>query len=326
MDNNLAPILSSSFGACELSLLAAGNQFYNQMWQQAAAQGITVTVSTGDSGSAGCDYNNGSFPQPAQSGLQVSGMASTPYNIAVGGTDFNDLNDYAAYWNTTSPTTNATLESALGYIPETTWNDSCTNAETFTITTSVTAEANCNALPSNYQNLIQTVGGGGGKSNCITGNGTNPGSCGQGYAKPAWQTGTGVPADNRRDIPDVSLFAADGVNGNFYLMCEADAPGSTGTCSTSNVVGIGGTSAATPSFAAIMALVNQRYGRQGNANWELYKLAGQGGSSCVSAPNPASSCVFYDVQSTPQGNAQVPRAARRIAGSPTTMTRTACFR
>ena len=304
VDNNLAPILSSSYGACELSMMAAGNQFYSQMWEQAAAQGITVTISTGDSGSAGCDNNSGSYPQPAQSGLQVSGIASTPYNIAVGGTDFNDLNDYAAYWNTTSPTTNATLESALGYIPETTWNDTCTNAESFSLTSSVTAEANCNALTGTNQDFIVTVGGGGGKSNCTNGDGSNPTTCGQGYAKPSWQNVTGVPADSRRDVPDVSLFAADGLNGNFYLICESDYNNS-GPCSASNVVGVGGTSVAAPSFAAIMALVNQQYGPQGNANWVLYKLAGQGSNTCVSVPNPASTCVFYDVQATPQGNSQV---------------------
>ena len=69
---------------------------YNTMWQQAAAEGITVVVATGDSGSAGCD--NPDANQPAEFGLAVSGEASTPYNVAVGGTDFNDLNNPTTYW------------------------------------------------------------------------------------------------------------------------------------------------------------------------------------------------------------------------------------
>ncbi|MBZ5503483.1 MAG: Ig-like domain repeat protein, partial [Acidobacteriia bacterium] len=271
VDNNLAPILSESFGYCEAGLGAAGNQFYSQLWQQAAAQGITVLISTGDSGAAGCDYS-ASFPSPAQYGLQISGIASTPYNVAVGGTDFNDLNNYAPYWNTTSPTTNATLESALGYIPEMTWNDSCTNSETFVLTGAPSAEPNCNSASLNAF-FVNTIGGSGGKSSCINGNGTTLSSCTQGYAKPTWQTGTGVPPDSLRDIPDVSLFAADGLNGNFYIICESDATGGA-PCSSSNFLGVGGTSASTPSFAGIMALVNQKTAaRQGNANYILYKLA-----------------------------------------------------
>jgi subtilase family serine protease len=268
IDNNLAPILSESFDACEASLGAAGNLFYSQLWQQAAAQGITVTISTGDSGAAGCDFS-ASFPSPAQNGLQISGIASTPYNVAVGGTDFNDLNNPLTYWSASNGTN---LVSALGYIPEMTWNDSCTNSETFILTGAVSAEQNCNSASLNPF-FVNTIGGSGGKSSCINGNGTTLSSCTQGYAKPTWQTGTGVPADSVRDIPDVSLFAADGLNGNFYIICESDATNGV-PCSSSNFLGVGGTSGSTPSFAGIMALVNQKTAaRQGNANYILYKLA-----------------------------------------------------
>ena len=84
VDNNLAPILSVSFGQCEAQLGSAANQHFNAMWQQAAAEGITVLVSSGDDGSAGCDT---STSQPATQGLQVNGIGSTPYNVSVGGTD-----------------------------------------------------------------------------------------------------------------------------------------------------------------------------------------------------------------------------------------------
>ena len=103
VENNLAPVMSESYGFCELGLGASGNQFFSNLWQQAAAQGITVFISSGDSGSAGCDVNQGNTPQPAQFGLAVSGYASTPYNVAVGGTDFNDAQNPTTYWNTTPP-------------------------------------------------------------------------------------------------------------------------------------------------------------------------------------------------------------------------------
>jgi len=100
VDNNLAPVLSASYSYCESSLGAARNQFHSSLWQQAAAQGITVLIGTGDGGSAECDYESGATPPaPARSGLAVNGVASTPYNVAVGGTDFGDLTSAATYWS-----------------------------------------------------------------------------------------------------------------------------------------------------------------------------------------------------------------------------------
>jgi subtilase family serine protease len=116
VDQNLAPIMSESYGECELGIGTTGNQFYNALWQQASAQGITVFISAGDAGAAGCDNFNAAPPAPAQFGLQVSGYASTPYNVAVGGTDFNDFNNPGAYWSTTNNPT--TQQSALSYVPE----------------------------------------------------------------------------------------------------------------------------------------------------------------------------------------------------------------
>ena len=90
IDNNLAPVMSESYGACEADLGAGGNAFYNTLWEQAAAQGITVLIAAGDTGSAGCD----SAELRRDCGairLGVSGIASTPFNVAVGGTDFNDV-------------------------------------------------------------------------------------------------------------------------------------------------------------------------------------------------------------------------------------------
>ncbi len=296
VDNNLAPVMSESYGECESALGSAGNSFYNTLWQQAAAQGISVVVSAGDGGSAGCD--NFDSEEFAFYGLAVNGFASTPYNVSVGGTDFDQSSQTASkYWSVTNNAT--TGASALSYIPETTWNQSC---EGF-------GAGEC----TNASNYLDIVAGGGGPSSCSSEN--NSGTCIAGYGKPAWQIGPGVPTDGVRDQPDVSLFASSGFNGSFYILCEADA-GPFGTplnCSLTNdsFLGIGGTSAAAPTFAGILALVNQSTTTQGssprlgNANYALYKLAAQNGSSCNSttAQVTGNSCIFYDVT---KGNNSVP--------------------
>ena len=298
VDNNVASVLSESYGICEAALGTAGNQFYSAVWQQAAAQGITAFVSSGDSGSAGCDNHDAAAPAPAEFGLQVSGFASTPYNVAVGGTDFNDLSNPSTYWSTTN-TSSITQLSAKGYIPEVPWNDSCTSAALVFFGYSSNPLTNCND-PNLLQLNVFTLGGSGGKSSCTTGDGQDITSCAGGYAKPSWQTGTGVPSDGKRDIPDVSLFAATGFyTSSFYIVCEADQ--TSGVYCDANpasleFLGVGGTSASSPAFAGIMALVNEKIGsRQGNANYVLYQLAAKSGNSCTSSGTPASTCVFYDV-------------------------------
>src|SRR5690349_1389957 len=116
VDNNSDDIMSLSFGLCESSL-GSENAFINALWEQAAAQGITVTVSAGDPGSAGCD--DFTTATVATHGLAVNGLASTPFNIAVGGTDFDDVTTQATFWNQ-SPGANdpVTKLSVKGYIPE----------------------------------------------------------------------------------------------------------------------------------------------------------------------------------------------------------------
>jgi len=294
VDNNLAPIMSESYGMCEAELGAGGNQFYNTLWEQAAAQGITVLLGSGDSGSATCDSAN-LGETSAQYGLGVSGLASTPFNVAVGGTDFNITSSNAAtYWSTTN--TPGSQSSAKSYIPESTWNDSCAASGSL---------AGCTPPPSStYLNEgAYLFAGGGGPSSCTTPAGTFPSvNCNGGYAKPSWQSGTNVPNDGARDIPDLSLFAG---GHSFYVTCQMDANALTGGSSNScdlsapytNFQGGGGTSASVQVFAGIMALVNQRYGPQGNANYVLYPMAARSGASCNSSTAPVtnSSCVFYDV-------------------------------
>ncbi|MGH9711505.1 MAG: Ig-like domain repeat protein, partial [Candidatus Acidiferrales bacterium] len=187
-----------------------------------------------------------------------------------------------------------TQESAKGYIPETTWNDSCTNALFGNVGFSTNAETNCNNPQ--LSGAVFAGGGSGGKSSCTAPTGSTADTCAGGYSKPPWQTGAGVPNDNKRDRPDVSLFAADGFIGNAYAICEADR---TGPCSSSNFLQIGGTSASSPAFAGLLALVDQKTAsRQGNPNFILYKLAAQQpASNCNSSTGPASTCAFNDVTS-----------------------------
>ena len=276
IENNNDSIMSTSFGECEAFLGSAGNQFFNALWEQAASQGISVFVSSGDEDSASCDRFQGLPPQPAIDGLAVSGIASTPFNVAVGGTDFQDVFNPTTYWNVTNDINQA---SAMHYIPETAWNDSCTNALFAEVQGgSASAEANCNNA--NFSSFVAAIGGSGGASNCS--DSTNDGisiTCISGYAKPTWQTGNGVPNDGVRDLPDVSLFASDGFEGNFYIFCQGDITPA-GTCDLNapyaDFGGVGGTSASAPALAGIMALVNQATNsRQGNPNYVFYKLASQ---------------------------------------------------
>ena len=280
IDNNLATIMSESYGACESDLGAAGNAFYNALWQQGSAEGITVILAAGDSGSDVCDYGTSNGLRVASQGLSVSGFASTPFNVAVGGTDFNDAGNFSAYWNSTN--NSITHASAKSYVPERTWNNAC-------------ATAGINGCAGGNDGITEfNLGGSGGPSSCSLF--TSSGECASGYAKPLWQTGKGVPSDGARDVPDVALFAADGTASNsFYPVCEEDVIGY--SCSFGGFLGVGGTSLSAPAFAGVMALVVQKTGeRQGNADYVLYPLAAASGASCTSDSTAVSksSCVFYD--------------------------------
>jgi hypothetical protein len=266
VEDDVAGVISTSYGECEESLGQAGNAFWNSIWQQAAAQGQSAFVSAGDGGSAGCD--NFDNQQVAYYGLQVNGIASTPYDIAVGGTDFY-YSDYAAasatlnaqlatYWSASGTT--APAVSLLQYVPEQVWND-------FFGFNLNDAGAPANLAEENI------VAGGGGKSSL--GYYATSSAAAASYPKPAWQSGSGVPADAARDLPDLSLFAANGANSSFYPICA-----NPGDCSNKGaggadvITGVGGTSAAAPAMAAIQALVNQSAKSwQGQADFVYYPLA-----------------------------------------------------
>ena len=330
IDNETAPILSASYGECELQLGTAGNQGYNTMWQQGATEGISIFESAGDQGSAGCTSNGGTAPYADADGLQVNGMASSPYVTAVGGTDFTwsliPGGTAATYWNATN---GAQLQTAKGILPEVPWNSTCANPLLLGVFTGeASSEQVCNdAINSGgYYGLVSIQAGSGGVSQCTQPTGTTPGTCAGGYAKPSWQTGFGS-STTHRELPDVSLFAAsswpDQINGSALLFCDSEY---TATCDYSSVNGIqaqeiGGTSASAPLWAGIMALIVQKTGAsQGLPNPLLYKLyANQvtAGTACSSSTvSNGNSCVFYDV--TQGTNAQV-----CYTGDPNCVTNTA---
>ena len=304
INDNAVDIFSLSFGECEWGLTTSENSQIESWWQQAASQGIAVTVAAGDDGSAGCDNtqdNNGNNITEAEYGLQVSGFASTPYNIAVGGTDYYKLpNSYSTYASTSVGSSSTYFRTAKNYIPESSWDDSTDNDTTISENVPWTAVSG----DSSYANI---VAGSGGKSSCSTNTSTDTttGTCTSGYAKPSWQRGAGVPSDGVRDLPDVSFMAGDGFDDAAWLACTDDTgQNSSGTTVTENCskqsdnnsyfAAFGGTSTSAPAFAGILALVQEKTGsRLGQAATELYDLYN---SSHASA-------IFHDVT---VGNNSVP--------------------
>jgi hypothetical protein len=285
IDNNLAPVMSESYGECEMFLGTTGNAFESALWQQAAAQGITVLISSGDQGSTACDPTN-SNQDVAVHPMAVNGLASSPYAVGVGGTDFNQYNNWSKYWNQTNDPT--TKESALGYIPEIPWNFSC-GSTTLDAVLGDNLSTACNSGISGVENL-NTIATGGGPSSCISSDGTDASTCTGGWPKPIWQTGPGVPSDSARDVPDVSLFAGNGLWGSAYVVCAVDLSGGSGcdpSASSQTLIGVGGTSGSAPAMAGVMAIINQKYGRQGNANYTLYRLAS----------SAKGSSIFHDITS-----------------------------
>jgi subtilase family serine protease len=246
------PILSIGFGSCEASAGSSVVTFWDSLFSQAAVEGISTFVSSGDTGVDGCEAA-GTIPAASQT-ASINALCASSYATCVGGTEFADFAQPSMYWSSS----NGTGQTALGPIPEGAWNEPTTTSGSTTVS-----------------NLSAT---GGGASTFI--------------AKPTWQTGTGVPADSWRDVPDLSFSASmhDG-----YLSCLSY----TGSDCTNSFIIFSGTSAAAPSMAGIAALLNQKAGgAQGNLNPLLYRLAVSttGGFQDVT---PTTSGVALCVLSTP---------------------------
>ncbi len=112
-----APVVSVSYGSCEQDMGTAELAFYNSLWEQAAAQGMSVFVSSGDAGAAGCSAPTAS----SGSERAVNGLCSSSWSTCVGGTEFDEGANPADYW---APTNAAGYGSAFHYIPEEVWNES----------------------------------------------------------------------------------------------------------------------------------------------------------------------------------------------------------
>jgi len=259
VDNNDVDILTESFYRCEGETTATLTQLIKALREQAAAQGITWIVATGDSGPYIC-YNNVQTPPGP---LAVNILAASPYVVAVGGTEFTSASIVGTtYWSATNNP--KTLASAKSYPPEDVWNDSCSAAK-------------CGA-----DNVVVAASSGGAS---------------QVFSKPSWQSGVaGIPADGARDIPDISLSASP--DNAPYLICLDET--CEGTINSESFTPIGGTSASAPSFAGIMALIDQKMkGRQGPVNYVLYRLAASQQYSNCNGSNttkaPASNCIFNDI-------------------------------
>lgn len=277
VENNFADVMTESFGSCEFFNTDARIAGTNALAEQAAAQGITYFVSAGDTGAEGCDSNSETL---ATGPISINMFASTPFTVAVGGTMFNENGQDATYWSNAAPL----AETAISYIPEDVWNESCETSS-------------CQSI----------LAGSGGASAGNLGNGF--GGTTPGIPKPSWQSVvTGIPNDKVRDIPDVSLTSA---GHDPYLLCVA------GSCGQGFIYFVYGTSAAAPSFAGIMALVDSAMAnlgdsvRQGQADYMLYPLAATqqaAGTACdaSSATLPNNGCVFNDVT---VGNNSVPGEA-----------------
>jgi len=235
IDQNLAPVISMSYGGCEAD--NAGFISVNEVvMKKASSEGITFLASSGDDGAAACD-DNGKPVSVATHGLSVNYPASSPEVTGVGGNEFNEGS--GTFWTASGPNGG----TATSYIPETAWNDTISRG-------SLSAS-------------------GGGASSCAT---AVLSTCtgGFGFPKPVWQTGKGVPADGVRDVPDVALSASPDHDG--YIICNAGS--CAGGVGTSPSI-VGGTSASTPVFAGIVTLLNQAVGGSGlgNINLKLYQLA-----------------------------------------------------
>ena len=302
VNQNRASVISISYGDCETDFNSSDYTTIEGYLVQANAQGQTVFAAAGDDGAADCDGTAQNPATIATHGLAVDYPASSQHVTAMGGTEFSS-DSTATPANGVAPSQtywnsssdpNDTSVSAFAYIPEMVWNDTAT--------------------------LGQNVAGGGGVSNH--------------FGKPSWQTGTGVPADGHRDVPDLSLNSSSNHDG--IIIC------SQGSCQTGyrrnsdqTFTVIGGTSAAAPAFAGIAALANQRLGaRQGNLNPQIYSLAATapwaftdvtkgdnkvpcqiGTADCSSSPIGYQAAAGYDL-ATGWGSVDASGFLNALAGQP----------
>jgi len=301
IQHNVAPVVSMSYGICEL----VANVADETELIQANTQGMTIINSAGDSGAAACDMSPpGTNPappfSPAVSGQAVSYPASSPEVTGVGGTHIPFSEFTSQYWGTTNGPNDGTAKS---YVPEVAWND---DTEFALYCQAHASDVFCSqggstkvpgwvpltsaATAAQVQEDIWINSGGGGPSNCFTENGTT-GACIAGFPQPTWQQNLSIAGQTTkvRFVPDVSLMASANFPGFIFCTPLSElVQGSTSSMSscangiqtsvdTYNSI-IGGTSVATPVFAGMVTILNQYFQGTastglGNINPMLYKLA-----------------------------------------------------
>ena len=264
IDNKLSPVISVSYGGCEVSFSTqAGELALRQTVLQANSQGQTIIGPSGDTGAADCDFSPTTPVESATQGLAVDTPASIPEVTALGGTEFtgdspnpttSGLTDAPAnppFWAGTTGGVDD-ISSALNYIPEMAWNDTAA---------SVAASQGFSAT-------------GGGVSKV--------------FAKPTWQNGV-TPADGQRDVPDISLNASPNHDGSLICSQGSCVNGFRDGSGNLNSSIVGGTSVSVPAFVGIVAILNQAVpppaGQlgQGNINPTLYSKAGTGAFHDIAA-------------------------------------------
>jgi hypothetical protein len=257
VDNNLADIMTESFSACEAGFFSGAN-FFSGLAEQAAAQGISFLVASGDGGPDSCD--DPSVP-PATTAASVNILASNWYTTGVGGTMFNDTTNASTYWSTLP----GFVGTAKSYIPENVWNESCTVAQ-------------CGA------SLAGLWSSGGGVSTI--------------FARPPWQNGiTGLPSTpNFRFLPDVALTAAD--HDGYIVCMSASCSGSSksffvfsGTSASAQA--FGGIMAMVVQKVGRVGIANITL--YNLAHTQQTAGTACNGSSTTALPNSA--CVFNDITS-----------------------------
>ena len=256
INNNLADVMTESFGMCEADESQSYATYLSGLAQQAASQGITYLVSAGDSGSSGCDSTSEST---ASGPLSVNVLGSSPYTTTVGGTQFDEDAGSGPYWSGSSQS--AYYLTAYSYIPEDVWNQSC-------------AAPGCE-----YPNI---VAGGGGASEYFT--------------KPSWQSGvTGIPNDGARDVPDVSLTAS-AAHDPYLLCIDGSCASGLSSPNFQGIGGTSASAPAFAGIMALVRQrTGSRQGQANAVLYKLAAAEQLSGCNASIGTLPGASCIFNDV-------------------------------
>jgi hypothetical protein len=269
-----AQVITISFGACESAAGSSGVSYWDTLFQQAAAEGISVFVSSGDSGASGCDANF-STPPVAPKANSPNYICSSTYATCVGGTEFYDTVNPVLYWSSSS---GSNLSSALSYIPEGGWNE-----------------------PLNSSSLPQTASSGGGVSTIVA----TP-SWQTGTGVPAARSG--------RYTPDISFSASchDGYFGCFAAGGSSCATGTNGTYYFEYFCGTSASTPSMAGVAALLDQKFGR--GLGNLNSAIYQMAASAPTAFHDVTVATSGVTSCDVNTPSMCNNSIPSSTGLSGG------------